>query len=200
MLKVFFKLKNKCKKIEEYHKMPNHTDTIFVFSDAATSPQAFIAIGAFICLEQQQINEIDKLPIENLSKYLASAVSYRKYTSNKSTWSEIKTAIHALNLIYEKTQFIGKVEIYTDCQNLCNLMGVRKEKLLKNNFMTKGGKVFQHANLYKELYSLVENRDVNFFKVKGHYTSYRKFTWQERIFSVLDKLSRKQLRLFLKRS
>lgn len=178
----------------------NHADTVFVFIDAATSPQAFTAIGAFICLEQQQINEIDKLTIESLSKHLASMVSYRKYTSNKSTWSEIKTAIHALNAIYEKTQFVGKVEIYTDCQNLCDLMGVRKEKLLKNNFMSKRGKVFQHANLYKELYGLVENRHVNVFKVKGHHTSYRKLTWQERIFSVLDKLSRKKLRLVLNRS
>jgi ribonuclease HI len=176
----------------------NNASSVFVFIDAATSPQAFIAIGAFICLEQQQINELNQLTIESLSKHLASRVSYRKYTSNKSTWSEIKTAILALNAIYEKTPFIDNVEIYTDCQSLCDLMGARKEKLQNNNFMTKKGKVFQHANLYKELYAIVENRHVHVFKVKGHYTRYRELTWQERIFSVLDKLSRKKLRSVLK--
>ena len=176
----------------------NHADTVFVFIDAATSPQAGIAIGAFICLNPQQINELDQLSIASLSKQLASIVRYRKYTSNKSTWSEIKTAIHALNAIYEKRQGVGRIEIYTDCQNLCDLMGVRKEKLQKNNFMTKSGKIFQHAKLYKELYAIVENRHVHVFKVKGHHLSSQKITWYERVFSVIDKLSRKKLRLVLK--
>ena len=42
-----------------------------------------------------------------------------------------------------------KVEIYIDCQSLCDLIGQRKDKLEKNNFMIKKGKVLQHAELYK---------------------------------------------------
>ena len=173
-------------------------ESIFIFIDAATSPQAGIAIGAFICLEQQQINELDQLPMEGLAKHLASQVSYKKYLSNKSTWSEIKTAIHALNAIHEKTQSGAKVEIYTDCQSLCDLLGKRREKLETNNFMTKSGKVFEHAALYKELYAIVENYQVQVIKVKGHQPSGRRLTWQEKVFSVLDKLSRKKLRSVLR--
>lgn len=173
----------------------NHIDTVYVFIDAATSPQRSAAIGAYIYLEQQQINKLDQLTKEGLSKYLACHVNYKKYISNKSTWSEIKTAIHTLNTVYEKMGFVRQVVIYTDCQNLCDLMGKRKEKLEKNNFMTKSGKVLQHAALYKELYSIVENRQVQVIKVKGHQQSNRILTCQEKIFSVLDKLSRKKLRL-----
>lgn len=173
-------------------------DTIFVFIDAATSPQAGIAIGAFICLEQQQINELDQFTIEILSKHLANKVSYKKYTSNKSTWSEITTAIHAFSSIRENTPSIRKVEIYTDCQSLCDLLGKRKEKLEKNNFMNRNGKVIQHAKLYKELYAIVENFEVQIIKVKGHNPKYRCLSWQERVFSVLDKFSRKKLRLIVR--
>jgi len=173
-------------------------NTIYVFTDAATSPQAGVAIGIFLCLEKRDIDILKELTIEQLSDQLANKVSYIKYKSKKSTWSEIKTFIHALHSIQiQIEQPIQKIEIYTDCQTICDLLGRRKEKLEKNNFITKSGRLLQHAELYKELYVIANKFQVNTFKVKGHQSKSQSMLWQEKIFYVIDKLSRQQLRSIL---
>ncbi len=173
----------------------NQVDTIFVFTDAATSPQAGVSVGIFLCLEKRDIDIFKELSIKQLSNELADKVSYKKYKSNKSTWSEIKTIIHALHSIQIKfEQSIQRIEIYTDCQTICDLLGWRKEKLEKNNFLTKSGCMLQHAALYKELYFLTNKFQVQTFKIKGHQSKSQLMTWQEKIFYVVDKLSRKKMR------
>lgn len=172
--------------------------TIIIFTDAATSPQTKIAIGAFLCLEQRHIDEYTEYSVENLSAVLAGKVVYREYESKKSTWSEIKTVIDALDSIDENLVLDTKVEIYTDCQSLCDLIGRRKEKLEKSNFITRSGKTLQNADLYKELFAITKKFEIKIFKVKGHHAIAHRLTVHERIFDVLDKLSRRRLRVVLK--
>lgn len=172
-------------------------DTIIIFTDAATSPQAMISVGAFLCVNQRQIDQWTKHPAEDLTATLADAIVYREYQSKKSTWSEIKTAIDALHTILKNSGANHKVEIYTDCKSLCDLLGRRKENLINNHFITKSGKVLQHADLYKELFALTEKFQISIFKIKGHASTSNRLTVYEKIFTVLDKLSRKKLRCIL---
>src|SRR3990167_4574272 len=104
-------------------------DTFSIFTDAATSPQAGIAIGAFLCLDERHIVKYAEICMEMLSAELSEKAVYIEFESNKSTWSEIKTAISALDSVLKMTKPGCKVEIYTDCQSLCDLLGKRKEKL-----------------------------------------------------------------------
>lgn len=172
-------------------------DIIYIFTDASTSPQSGIAVGAFLCLNQQAMDEYAQLNIEKLFTTLSPFIRYKEYESKKSTWSEIKTVIHALYDMKENKSIFSKIEIYTDCQSLCDLLGRRKEKLISNHYLTRTGKVLPNADLYNELFTVAEDYQIQTFKIKGHHSIAKRITLQEKIFSVLDKLSRQKLRSLL---
>ncbi len=169
-------------------------DKIIIFTDAATSPTMHIAIGAFLFLDQQQMQSFAECSINDLYYKLRDEIIYHQYSSKKSTWSETKTVIDSLKYIHKKFNTIPNVEIYTDCQSLCDLLGKRKEKLQKNNFITRTGKVLQNADLYQELFLIAEKFKIQTFKIKGHHSKSNRMSLQEKIFDVLDKFSRKKLR------
>jgi ribonuclease HI len=172
----------------------HHINTILIFTDAATSPKIGISIGAFLSLDQQEMNKYSQYSHADLLAHLTNIIIYKEYKSQKSTWSEIKTVIDALYTIQENRGCASPIEIYTDCQSLCDLVGRRKEKLEKNNYITKTGKILSNAALYKELFAITEKFQLNIFKMKGHDSASKRTTIQGKIFAILDKLSRKQLR------
>lgn len=171
-------------------------DTILIFSDAATSSKMNMAVGAFLCLNRKNMQDYAEFSIEDLYSKLVNSVMYQKYNSKKSTWSEIKIVIDALNYL-NNSQSIRKIEIYTDCQSLCDLLGKRKKTLQKNNYLTRTGKIINNADLYKELYTISEKFQIDTFKIKGHNSKSNRTILQEKIFSILDKLSRKKMRSLL---
>jgi len=153
-----------------------------------------VAVGAFICLDHSQLQNYVQYSLDELYFNLHNIITYQHYKSKKSTWSEIKTVIAALNFIEKNLSSARRVIIYTDCQSLCDLFGKRKTKLLQNNFITKHGKRLQNADLYQELYHVAEKFQIEIIKIKGHQTQVMRVTVQEKIFTILDKLSRKKLR------
>jgi len=172
-------------------------NTMLIFTDAATSSKMNIAVGAFLCIDQNEIQNYAESKIEDLYAKLADKIVYQKYDSKKSTWSEIKTVIDSLNFIHQHSPSTQRIEIYTDCQSLCDLLGKRKEKLQKNDFITRAGHALPNASLYKELYSIAGKFQIIPFKIKGHSAKSNRISVQEKIFSVLDKLSRRKLRSLL---
>lgn len=176
---------------------PYSERTISIFTDAATSSKSVISVGAFLLLEQQHIDEYSEYTPEKLSTKLADMIIYKEYKSKKSTWSEIKTVIDALHLIQINFVIGIKVAIYTDCQSFCDLINRRKDKLIKNNFITKAGKPHPNTELYKELFAITEKFQIKTFKIKGHALTAHRLTVQEKIFAILDKLSRNKLRSIL---
>jgi ribonuclease HI len=172
----------------------NTKQSVLLFSDAATSPQTAIAVGAFLYLPENELQLYDNCNFENLFFELTKKVNYLELASKKSTWSEIKTILSAINIIHMNYGINCPITVYTDCQSLCDLVIRRKFKLQKNNFITRAGKTLAHAELYKELFSLVEKSFIQFIKVKGHNKRDQQLTLPEKIFILLDQLSRKKLR------
>jgi ribonuclease HI len=170
-------------------------DSHIIFSDAATSPQQEIAIGAFIVITPNDIENYAKLTAENLQNIIANTIVYRSYKTKKSTWAEMTTIITALHDLEPQENPIKKVTIYTDCQSLCDLLGRRKLKLQENDFRTRSGKTHPNADLYKTLFAITEKFHLTAIKIKGHDT--QRLTIEEQIFSILDRLSRKKLREIL---
>jgi ribonuclease HI len=172
-------------------------ESIFIFTDAATSSKNIIAVGAFLCLTSQDMLSFAEYSVERLQSLLADRIIYKTYHSKKSTWSEIQTVIDSL--IFSKNNFLfcKKIYIYTDCQSVCDLLGRRKEKLVKNNFISSSGKPLEHADLYKQLFNFADEFQITIVKIKGHAALAQRISVQEKIFLILDKLSRKNLRLVL---
>lgn len=167
---------------------------ISIFTDAATSPQQGIAIGAFLIFSEEDKAQFAECNINARTDILSKKIIYHTYASNKSTWSEIKTVIEALNYVQNFLQPGIAIELFTDCKSVCDLLGKRKKKLEENKFITKSGKILQHAILYQELFTLTEKFQIQVFKIKGHQAKSNNLTLDEKIFSVLDKLSRKKMR------
>lgn len=172
-------------------------NTILIFTDAATSSIMNIAVGSFIYIDEELIQQYEKCSMEDLYVEFVDRIVYQQYSSKKSTWSEIKTVIDALHFVHNNLESIQKIKIYTDCQSLCDLLGKRKDKLLKNNFITRSGKTLQNAKLYKELFESAEKFQIQTLKLKGHCSIAYRLTVHEKIFAVLDKCSRKKLRALL---
>ncbi len=168
--------------------------TFYLFTDAAVSPQNNLAIAAFLCLDQEDLEKLAEESQEQLAQKLANLFHFQELVSKKSTYVEIMSAIHGLSYLQGKSNFKVDVEIFTDCQSLCDLLGARKEKLLAQNFITRTGKILANASLYQDLFKLAENFNIVAHKLKGHAPESHRIHVCEKIFALLDKEVRNKLR------
>lgn len=169
---------------------------INIFTDSATSPPTGIAVGGFLSLSTEEIGAYANASQTILLQQLMQRINYIEYETKKSTWAEIKTVIHALHSLENTPNRI--VNLYTDCKSLCDLIESRQEKLEKNNFLTRSGKTLNNTDLYIELFAIAKKFQIKPIKIKGHAAQIRRYTAQEKIFSIVDRLCRKQLRSILK--
>lgn len=169
-------------------------DSVLIFTDAATSPQLGTAIGVFVCMNEEQFYHYGECSEQELNKKIANQIIYKTYVSKQSTRSEIETVIEALHYIKNNYEPVIAVELYTDCQSVCDLLGKRGKKLKQNHFVTRTGKLLKNAECYKKLFSIADQFSIRACKVKGHQSKRNHLTLHEKIFAVIDKLGRKKLR------
>ena len=163
----------------------------FLFCDASVSSQNQQAIGAYLILKQQDLSKTSSMSANTIESLVENDIGYAHIETNKSTEAELRTFSHAL----EQIPTSSKVCVYTDCQNLSYLLGTRRIKLERKQFKNSKGMDLTHKNLYQKIFSLVDQYQINICKLKGHKPSKEIKTIEERIFSWIDRLSRKKLRL-----
>ena len=152
---------------------------IKLFCDGSCNPQEKIGYGAYLLIEEDNIDLIS----------LKTKIISKKFENTSSSKLEIETLLWALNDIDIKDCII---EVYTDCQNIIGLEN-RREKLEKNNFQTSFGKLIGNYELYKEFFEKLDELNLSFIKVKGHKKTSLKDEL-DTIFNLVDKASRKALR------
>ena len=152
---------------------------IKLFVDGSLNPQTKIGYGAYLVIED------DNFDLEKLKK----SVVLKRFENSSSTKLEIETFLWAIKELDFSDVFI---EVYTDCQNLIGLES-RQERLEKNNFHSSKGKLLSNSELYKEFFLLIQKYNCSFIKVKGHKKNSLKDEI-DKIFNIVDKLSRERLR------
>jgi ribonuclease HI len=172
----------------------------YVFCDASVSPKDEIGVGAYLVVEEKKFEDFAHLNNISLKEHVSQHTKYFKLKTKKSNVAEIMTFIHVLKRLIKYHSPFEKVSFYTDCQSLCGLLGVRRSKLFKNNFKNKRGEPLAHQDLYREVYSLCDQYQVEIKKVRGHQPNRENKTVVEKIFSYVDQLSRKKLRLLSQQS
>jgi len=150
---------------------------IKLFCDSSVNPQSKIGVAAFLYYDDDFKTE--------------SKIYTKQFEDTSSTKLELQTFLWAVT---ELDNF-DKFEVYTDCQNIFSLLN-RREKLEKNNYKTSTNKEVKNQILYKEFYRVIDNNECEFVKVKGHKKSSEKDDI-DKIFSKVDKFSRKELRIIL---
>ena len=151
---------------------------IKLFCDSSVNPQSKIGFAAYLSFETYD---------ENIE------VKTKMFEDTSSTKIELQSFLWAIDEIKQKDV---SYEVYTDCQNILSLLS-RREKLESNNYLTSTNKQVKNHLLYKEFYKVLDLYNLEFIKVKGHKKSSQKDDI-DKIFSKVDKASRKALREFLK--
>ncbi len=153
--------------------------TLKLFTDGSVNPQSKIGYGAFLTVPEG-------VPYSDSYK---SDVFVQKFEQTSSTKLEMQTLIWALGLI----QDLGsKVIVFTDSQNIIGLHG-RRERLERNNYLSKKNKPIKNSVLYQEFYRLTDQLDCELIKVKGHQATHKKND-TGKFFTLVDRASRKSLR------
>ena len=100
--------------------------------------------------------------IEN-SKLILSGIE-KETTHNRM---EIFAVIQAISYLILQFKFTPKTTLYSDSQYVCNIQ-LRKEKLIKNNFISKNGKPLRNLDLISQLLEKVKLLPISIIKIKGH--------------------------------
>ena len=106
---------------------------------------------------------------------------------------EILAVLEALDYVEENNITFTKIEIISDSQYVVRIIE-RKERLKKNNFLTKKNKPIRNINLVKRLILKIESLPLEFFKIKAHQKKTKTINYN----IVVDKLAREEVRRLVK--
>jgi len=151
----------------------------FLFTDGSVDPKQNIGFGAYLHIKQNDL----------YAEFLKSRVKVKRFDATSSTKLELETLLWALN---EVNLVDVELLIFTDCQNILGLHS-RREKLEKNNYLTKKNKKIANHELYKKFYKIIDTLNCQFIKVKGHKPKNEKNNI-DKFFTLVDKASRNALR------
>jgi ribonuclease HI len=106
---------------------------------------------------------------------------------------ELLAVIKAIEFTDEKCKDASFM-IYTDSQYVHHIPE-RKEKLKKNQFLTKKGTPIQNEDLVKILIDQIDSHDINFVKIKAHQNSKLYSAGSPEAYNCeVDRLARKLVR------
>jgi ribonuclease HI len=145
--------------------------TIELFTDGSVNTKTKIGVGAYLVSSN------------------TSQVQTKVFENTSSTKLELQTLLWALNEIQHLS---NTITVYTDSQNIVGLLG-RRQKLEKNNYISKNGKQLNNYDLYQKFYSLFDRLNISIQKVKGHKATINKDEI-DKLFTIVDRASRNALR------
>lgn len=152
-----------------------------LFIDASADPSSKNAFGAFLLKEEESlcfsVTEVESILFENSS----------------SSKAELQILLYVLKALDNKNI---RLTVFTDSNSILSLQR-RRKKLEERNFKSKKGNALKQDSLYREFYGLLDQFEIEFVKVKGHSKNHQKDSFAK-FFSLVDKSSRKALRIFLK--
>ena len=158
---------------------------MMLFTDGSVHVQTGIGFGAYLIIDD----------VESPIDLLKNKVKIVRFEQTSSTKLELQTLLHAFENLPKSVE---QLQIYSDSQNIQSLLE-RRERLEKNDFISKSGRLLNNSDLYREFFQKTDDLNCTFFKVKGHKKSVKK-NKIDRIFTLVDRASRKALREHLDRT
>jgi ribonuclease HI len=160
-----------------------------VFTDGSVNTQLKVGYGAYLVVATEDTSK-GKVKTTDALK---DKVKIRRFKQTSSTKLELQTllwALHEIIVLVGKSD--TKLTIYTDSQNIIGLPS-RKTSLEQSHYYSSKNKRLNHYELYQEFYRLTSSITCKLVKVSGHQLSSNKND-KDRLFSLVDKASRRALR------
>jgi len=165
-----------------------------LFTDASVNSQLKRGVGGYLFLPAEFL-EADPDSIEKAD--IIGRLVLRRCTGATSTQMEIRTIVWALedyrNAVTDSHH--GELSVYTDSQCIADLSR-RRSGLENNNYSSKKNSEIKNASLYRKIYSLYDELNINIIKIAGHSRAASHDTIH-RIFSIVDREVRKALRSWM---
>jgi len=156
-------------------------DELMLFTDGSVDTHSNIGYGAYLSVSERGLS-LDLLKTQ---------VKTRKFDHTSSTKLELQTLLWALSDI----QTSGRgVIVYTDSQNIMGLPA-RRDRLEHNEYRSKKNKRLNNDELYREFFTMTDQLDCAFVKVRGHQASNQKND-MDKLFTLVDRASRNALRRY----
>lgn len=149
----------------------------YLLTDGSVNPKQGIGYGAYLTFSE----------IPDDLEELKDLIKIKRFENTSSTKLELQTLLWALSEIPEQ-----KVVSYTDSQNIVGLLD-RRDRLIEQDFCSKGGRRLRNQELYREFYQVIEDFEIEFRSIKGHKPSRNKDRMDE-VFTLVDRASRNALR------
>ena len=150
-----------------------------LFTDGSVNVQSGIGYGAYLLIPEQDF-------FANANKV---GIKIKRFENTSSTKLELQILLLAFSEVKGK---IDQLVVYSDCQNVIELLK-RRKSLEKKQYITKKGIPLKHVKLYQAFYQWVDKFNCEFIKIKGHQASHKK-NELELTFAKVDRASRKALR------
>ena len=152
---------------------------LMLLIDGSVNTQSNIGYGAYLAVSELGLS----------SDSLRARMKVRRFEHTSSTKLELQTLLWALTDIQALG---GKVIVYTDSQNIMGLPG-RRERFEQNNYRSKKKRRLNNYELYQDFFSMTDQLNCKFVKVRGHQVSNQKDEI-DRLFTLVDRAARNALR------
>ncbi|HEX5056180.1 MAG TPA: ribonuclease H [Gammaproteobacteria bacterium] len=168
----------------------SRNEQLCIFSDASVDSKLATGFGAYLAVAESELGLID-----SEADILHGRLKIRQFTATAPTPLEIETMLWALQEVMSRPP--GDIILFTDSQSMIDLPR-RRNRLERSGFTgSASGKTLKHAALYQAFYQAQDRLGFKLVKLKGHLKRADK-TRFDRIFSYVDKASRKALREYRK--
>ena len=165
---------------------------IALFTDVSINKSLKIGFGAYLMIPKSYLKE-------NSYESIKKEVKLKKFELTSSTRLEIEALLWSLEELeknHKEKDLYRNVTIYKDSQCIAGLSG-RRTKLERAEFKrSKTNSILNNALLYRRFYRFSDRLKFEIIKLKGHSKSIIKDTIHK-VFSQVDKGSRKALRAYL---
>ncbi len=166
-----------------------------LFTDSSVNTQLKRGVGGYLFLPAALL---EACPGSIEKADIIGRLKLRRSTGAGSTQMEIRTFVWALedyrNALTGSRH--GELSVYTDSQCVADLSRRRSGLENKNYISKRTNSEIRNASLYRELYSLYDELNMNVIKVAGHSRAASHDT-VHRIFSIVDREVRKALRSWM---
>ena len=157
----------------------------FIFSDASFDPRSRIGIaGVWILADLLQASQNE------------NSIQTKIFYETNCTRLELESILWSFDLVREAGRLEIEVEIFTDCKTAVDLPA-RRARLESRNFLSQKTQLpLNNADLYQEFFKTYDTFAPKLHWIKGH-KPLQNQNEIERIFSAVDKETRRQLRELL---
>lgn len=155
-----------------------------LFSDGSVDSKTHIGYGAYLIVSDLE------LPLDTQK----ANVKLKQFENTSSTRLELQALLCGLNEIaFLNPNERIRIAVYTDSQNIVSLPA-RRAKLEQQNYYASNGKRLNNAELYQEFFTMTDQFNCQFIKVKGHKAKHLKDD-VDQVFELVDRAARAALRL-----